>query len=62
MRPGGVWRGDVDHPPWHLQPAEARIEANTMTAPLGLELPEEAPVLHFARRMHPVHTWKLAAG
>jgi uncharacterized protein YqjF (DUF2071 family) len=46
---GRVLRADIDHPPWPLQPAEAQIERNTMTAPLGITLSGE-PLLHFAAR------------
>lgn len=49
-RRGQVWRGEIDHAPWPLQPAEAAIALNTMAAPLGLRL-EGAPLLHFARRI-----------
>jgi uncharacterized protein YqjF (DUF2071 family) len=58
-RRGGVRRGDVDHAPWPLQPAEASIEANTMAEPLGLRL-EGPPLLHFARRLE-VRVWPLAS-
>jgi uncharacterized protein YqjF (DUF2071 family) len=43
-------RLEIDHPRWALQPAEAEIAVNTMTAPFGLRLPDIAPLLHFARR------------
>jgi hypothetical protein len=56
-RGGGVWRGDIHHDTWPLQPAEAQIEANSMTAPLGLVL-EGPPLLHFARRLD-VRFWPL---
>jgi hypothetical protein len=44
---GAIWRGDVEHPPWPLQPATAEIEANTLS-PVPLA---GAPLLHFARRL-----------
>jgi uncharacterized protein YqjF (DUF2071 family) len=47
---GGVYRAEIDHPPWPLQVAEAEIAQNTMTAPAGLELPRRKPLLHFAAR------------
>jgi uncharacterized protein YqjF (DUF2071 family) len=50
-RQGRVYRGEIHHPPWPLQPAEAHFESNTMTAPLGLTLPDIPPILHFARRI-----------
>ena len=50
LRNGSVLRGDIQHPPWLLQPAEARIERNTMASAKGIELPDQAPLLHFSRR------------
>lgn len=44
---GTLLRADIQHPPWPLQAATARITRNTM-APL--ELPAHEPLLHFARR------------
>ncbi len=58
---GRIWRGDVAHQPWRLQPAEARIAANTMANLHGL-LPMKTPLLHFARQMDRVYTWTLAPG
>jgi uncharacterized protein YqjF (DUF2071 family) len=48
---GKVYRGEIDHPDWPLQAAEAEIECNTMTTPIGLTLPDEAPHLLFARQL-----------
>jgi uncharacterized protein YqjF (DUF2071 family) len=53
-RRGRVFRVEIDHPDWQLQPAEAQIKDNTMTAPLGLTLPDMPPLLHFARRLEVV--------
>lgn len=44
-----LYRAEIHHPPWPLQPARGRIELNTM-APQGVELPDEEPVLHYAER------------
>jgi uncharacterized protein YqjF (DUF2071 family) len=55
---GRIFRGDVRHPSWQLQTAQAIIHDNTMTAPLGIELPSECPVLHFSRRTRVV-AWSL---
>ncbi len=49
-----VYRREIDHVAWPLRPAEAAIDANTMAAPLGLRLPDVAPLLHFARRLEVV--------
>jgi len=42
-------RLEVHHAPWALQPAQAEIEINTMTAPLRIPL-SDAPLLHFSKR------------
>lgn len=55
---GAAYRCDISHPPWLLQAGEAEIATNTMTAPLGLDLPT-SPLLHFARRLSRVLTWGL---
>lgn len=44
-----VLRGDIHHPPWRLQPADADIDRNTMAAELAIELDGD-PLLHYARR------------
>lgn len=41
--------GDIHHPPWPLQAARAELYTNTMTRPLGIELPGTQPICHFAR-------------
>jgi uncharacterized protein YqjF (DUF2071 family) len=46
---GRIWRCEISHPQWPLQPAEAQVAHNTMTAQLGFDLPPEQPLLHFAR-------------
>jgi uncharacterized protein YqjF (DUF2071 family) len=51
-RRGRIYRGEIDHPPWPLQAAEAEFEVNTMAAAHGIELPAQAPLLHFARRLN----------
>jgi uncharacterized protein YqjF (DUF2071 family) len=54
---GRALRGDIHHSPWPLQPARATIEANTMAAPLGIELAAD-PLLHYSRRQD-VLIWSL---
>jgi uncharacterized protein len=58
-RRGLLYRGDIHHAPWPLQPAEAEIRVNTMARPHGIALPDTAPLLHFARRLD-VRAWALA--
>ncbi len=47
---GCVYRGEIHHPPWRLQPGEARFTRNSMAEAAGLTIPGELPVLHFAQR------------
>jgi uncharacterized protein YqjF (DUF2071 family) len=50
-RLGRVFRGDIHHVPWPLQPAEAEIAVNTVCDAHGFALPDTSPLLHFARRL-----------
>jgi uncharacterized protein len=47
---GRPYRLEIHHPPWALQPARAHVSRNTMAAASGLNLPDRAPLLHFAKR------------
>jgi uncharacterized protein YqjF (DUF2071 family) len=50
--PGGaIFRNDVHHVPWPLQPAEAHFEENTMAEFHGVTLRGPPPLLHFAERL-----------
>ena len=53
---GHVYRGEIDHAPWPLQEATATVEVDTMTRPLGFDLPSEEPLRWFARHLE-VHAW-----
>lgn len=48
---GRVYRGDIHHLPWPLQPAEAEIDVNTVCDAHGFALPDVPPLLHFAHRL-----------
>jgi len=54
-----VRRGDIDHDPWPLQPAEAELHVGDLVAQHGIHLPNTAPLLHFSRRLE-VRAWTLA--
>jgi len=54
----GLFRGEIDHPPWPLQLAEAEIERNTMAAAHDIAIPDFNPILHFAR-FQDVKIWPL---
>jgi uncharacterized protein YqjF (DUF2071 family) len=53
-RRGQVCFGDVDHAPWSLQHVDAEIGVNTMCQAAGLTLPDQEPLLHFAREVDAV--------
>jgi uncharacterized protein YqjF (DUF2071 family) len=57
-RRGRLGRGEIDHIPWPLQPAEAELRVNRMVEPLGLATPAIEPVCHFARDLEVV-AWAL---
>jgi uncharacterized protein len=56
-----VRRADIHHPPWPLQPARADLAENTMTDTLGIPLPDQPPLLHYAARQD-VLVWPLVRG
>jgi uncharacterized protein YqjF (DUF2071 family) len=43
-----IWRGDIVHPPWSLQAAEARIDRNSMIEAAGIRAEADEPLLHFS--------------
>jgi uncharacterized protein YqjF (DUF2071 family) len=55
-----VYRVDIHHAPWPLQPAAAQIRLNTLVQASGIRLPSHGPLLHFARRQDVVN-WAPAA-
>lgn len=55
---GTLYRGDIHHAPWLLQPAEAEFTRNTMALSHGIELPLVAPLLHYSH-VREVVVWPL---
>lgn len=49
--PWDLWRSEIHHAPWPLQPAHAHIDTNTVAHSLGVPLADSPPLLHFARRL-----------
>jgi uncharacterized protein YqjF (DUF2071 family) len=47
---GRIYRGEIHHPPWQLQAAEAEFTENSMVEAARFALPSHQPLLHFARR------------
>jgi uncharacterized protein len=50
-RGGRIWRTEIAHAPWPLQPAEATIDAAGLAAVNGLTLPAVDPIVRFAGRL-----------
>jgi len=46
-----AYRLEIHHPPWPLESAGADVQVNTMAAAVGIDLPDTAPLLHFAKRL-----------
>ena len=57
---GSLWRGDVQHEPWPLQPAKAVIHKNTLGDLPGVSLEGEPDSILFSRRID-VLGWALEA-
>jgi uncharacterized protein len=57
-----ILRGEIHHPPWQVQPAQATIASNSMGRQLGIDFQQE-PVVHYAHRQDVVF-WpnRLVAG
>jgi uncharacterized protein YqjF (DUF2071 family) len=55
-RNGSTVRANIHHVPSPLEEAEADIERNDLAAAIGIELPNEKPVLHYSRRLA-VYIW-----
>lgn len=55
---GTLYRGDIHHVPWPLQPAEAEFTRNTLARSHGIDLPETAPLLHYSH-LQEVVVWPL---
>jgi uncharacterized protein YqjF (DUF2071 family) len=53
-----LYRAEIHHLQWPLQPASAEIAINTMATAAGIELPSQPPLLHFAQRIDMVN-WPL---
>ena len=56
VKGGAVFRTDIAHVPWPLQPARAEFRRNTMAEPVGFSLTSPPQLRHFARRLD-VRVW-----
>jgi uncharacterized protein YqjF (DUF2071 family) len=48
---GRLYRGEIHHLPWPLQPARFEVQTNTMAHTAGLELPTQPELAQFAREL-----------
>ncbi len=48
---GRLYRAEIHHLPWPLQPASAEISRDTIAQAAGIRLPDVAPLLHFAKKL-----------
>jgi hypothetical protein len=55
-RAGQAVRAILHYVPWPLEEAEAEIERNDLAASIGIQLPDQEPVLHYSRRLA-VYVW-----
>lgn len=55
---GRLFRAEVHHLSWPLQPATGEVQAEALVAPHGLQLRGQAPLLHFSRGVDVV-VWPL---
>ena len=59
---GKLLRADIHHLPWPLQDADAEIELNSMAEAAGIRLPDQPPLLHFAKRLEVLVWWPRRVG
>jgi uncharacterized protein len=55
---GRIYRGEIDHQPWPLQPAEGVVHANTLGDWLGIEMANSPAALHIAKSLD-VRAWMI---
>ena len=54
---GQAVRASLHPGPWPLEEAEAEIEENGLAAAIGINLPDQPPVLHYSRRLA-IYVWQ----
>ena len=55
-RAGQAVKASLHHIPWPLEEAEAEIERNDLADAIGIQLPDQEPVLHYSQRLA-VYIW-----
>lgn len=54
---GTLFRAEIAHAAWPLQPAGGDVDARELTAAAGITLPDRDPILHYAPRLDVVAWW-----
>jgi uncharacterized protein YqjF (DUF2071 family) len=55
---GNLYRGEIDHDRWPLQPTSGVVEVNTVGHWLGIEMKGQPATLHFAKSLE-VRAWSV---
>jgi uncharacterized protein len=55
-RAGQAVRANLHNVPWPLEEAEAEIERNDLADAIGIQLPDQKPVLHYSQRLA-IYIW-----
>ncbi|HTA75632.1 MAG TPA: DUF2071 domain-containing protein [bacterium] len=55
---GRIYRGNIDHSPWPLQPGKVSVKKNTLTASLPITLPKTKSLVYFSKILK-VNIWGL---
>jgi uncharacterized protein len=61
-RRGRLYRTDIHHAPWILQPVEVKILWNTVSTAAGIELPPKPALTAYANRLDVVVWWPVRLG
>jgi uncharacterized protein len=61
-RRGQLYRGDIHHAPWPLQPVEVTIPWNTISTAAGIALPPEPARTAYAKRLDVLVWWPVRLG
>jgi uncharacterized protein len=59
---GRLYRTEIHHAPWALQPVEAKILWNTVSTAAGIELPPKPALTAYASRLDVVVWWPVRLG
>jgi len=61
-RTGRLYRTDIHHAPWLLQPVEAKILWNTVSTAAGIELPPKPALTAYSSRLDVMVWWPVQLG